>query len=211
MADSEVTLNSQVSALATRIGTECKTLHGETTKNASAVSALQTKVGNLETITNKSEIDDTQVATNKTYSSSKISSEITAAKQAVKDDLLNGAGAAYDTLKELGDAIDANKSAIDALKEVAAGHVKYDAAQSLTNEQQKQGRDNIGAASATALTTLEGKVTTNTTGVAEAKTAATTADGKAVKAQGDVDALKKSVGNTSTDFVALFEAALNAA
>ena len=40
---------------------------------------------------------------------------------AVKDDLLNGAGEAYDTLKELGDLIDTNVDAIDALRDVAAG------------------------------------------------------------------------------------------
>ena len=39
----------------------------------------------------------------------------------VKNDLLNGAGAAYDTLKELGDLIDTNVDAIDVLKDVAAG------------------------------------------------------------------------------------------
>lgn len=44
----------------------------------------------------------------------------TAAAQQVKSDLLNGAGAAYDTLKELGGLIDENKDAIDALEEIAA-------------------------------------------------------------------------------------------
>lgn len=39
----------------------------------------------------------------------------------VKNDLLNGAGTAYDTLKELGDLIDDNVDAIDALETVAAG------------------------------------------------------------------------------------------
>ncbi len=39
----------------------------------------------------------------------------------VKDDLLNGAGEAYDTLKELGDLITDNVDAIDALREVASG------------------------------------------------------------------------------------------
>lgn len=38
----------------------------------------------------------------------------------VKNDLLNGADEAYDTLKELGDLIDINVDAIDALEEVAA-------------------------------------------------------------------------------------------
>lgn len=39
----------------------------------------------------------------------------------VKNDLLNGAGDAYDTLKELGDLIDDNTDAIEALRDVAAG------------------------------------------------------------------------------------------
>ena len=38
----------------------------------------------------------------------------------VKNDLLNGAGAAYDTLKELGDLIDDNKDAIEALEDIAS-------------------------------------------------------------------------------------------
>lgn len=38
----------------------------------------------------------------------------------VKNDLLNGAGAAYDTLKELGDLIDENTTALDALEAVAS-------------------------------------------------------------------------------------------
>lgn len=39
----------------------------------------------------------------------------------VKNDLLNGAGTAYDTLKELGDLIDDNQDAIEALETVASG------------------------------------------------------------------------------------------
>ena len=41
----------------------------------------------------------------------------------IKNNLLNGAGAAYDTLKELGDLIDDNADAIDALETVAASKV----------------------------------------------------------------------------------------
>lgn len=43
------------------------------------------------------------------------------AAEAVKNELLNGAGAAYDTLKELGDLITNNKDALDALSEIATG------------------------------------------------------------------------------------------
>ena len=48
-------------------------------------------------------------------------SAATTAATAVKNDLLNGAGTAYDTLKELGDLIDENTDAIDALETVASG------------------------------------------------------------------------------------------
>ena len=41
----------------------------------------------------------------------------------IKNDLLNGAGGAYDTLKELGDLIKVNVDAIDALESVAASKV----------------------------------------------------------------------------------------
>ena len=44
---------------------------------------------------------------------------IETAKESVKNDLLNGAGVAYDTLKELGELIDQNHDAIDALEIVA--------------------------------------------------------------------------------------------
>lgn len=56
---------------------------------------------------------DSALASAKTYAD-------TAATN-VKNDLLNGAGGAYDTLKELGDLIDDNTDAIDALETVAAG------------------------------------------------------------------------------------------
>ena len=51
---------------------------------------------------------DTALASAKTYA------------DGIKNDLLNGAGTAYDTLKELGDLIDDNQDAIDALETVAA-------------------------------------------------------------------------------------------
>lgn len=48
-------------------------------------------------------------------------SAATTAANKVKNDLLNGAGTAYDTLKELGDLIDDNVEAIDALEAIASG------------------------------------------------------------------------------------------
>ena len=56
---------------------------------------------------------DTALASAKTYADS--------AATEVKNDLLNGAGTAYDTLKELGDLIDDNVDAIEALESIASG------------------------------------------------------------------------------------------
>ena len=60
--------------------------------------------------------------------------ETKGAAEAVKNDLLNGAGDAYNTLKELGEAIDANKDVIESLREIAAGKAdaEHDHSQYLT-------------------------------------------------------------------------------
>lgn len=221
MAETETkTLSAQINAFATRVGTEVKAVKSRVTTAEGKISTLETTVGNIQTsIESKSEINDAAVATNSTYSSSKIVSEITAAKQAVKNDLLDGAGAAYDTLKELGALIDTNRDAIDALETVAAGHVVFDKAQSLTDPQKAQARTNIGAASAAEVTTLSGKVTANENALAgkASKADLDTANGKiaaneaaiALKAsQADLAALEAKVGDTNTNFVATFEAAL---
>ena len=62
---------------------------------------------------------DAKGAANTALESAKTYADTAATK--VKNDLLNGAGAAYDTLKELGDLIDDNQDAIDVLEQVAAG------------------------------------------------------------------------------------------
>lgn len=58
----------------------------------------------------------------------------------VKDDLLNGAGDAYDTLKELGDLIENNVDSIEALREIASGKadkVHSHVASNITDLQEK--------------------------------------------------------------------------
>lgn len=203
------TLVENISSLATRIGAEIKATNAKvgdvteltTTAKASAVAAIneiKSSVAALEgVVASSTNIDDENVSAATTYSSQKVVAEITAAKQAVKDDLLDGAGTAYDTLKELGDLIDTNKEGIDALKALAAGHVKFDGAQSLTEAQKKQARDNIGASDVASVTA--------------ASAAASDAQAAATKAQGEIDALEAAVGNTNTNFVTAFEAALASA
>lgn len=124
-----VTVNDQGHVIA---GTNPTTLSGYGITDAATKTELKTVsdlVGDTEVSTqisdaikNKSDVGhnhdedydqkgsaDTALASAKTYA------------DGIKNDLLNGAGGAYDTLKELGDLIDDNQDAIAALETVAAG------------------------------------------------------------------------------------------
>ena len=68
---------------------------------------------NHDSVYDKKGASDTALASAKAYADSVAST--------VKNDLLNGAGSAYDTLKELGDLIDENADAIEALETIASG------------------------------------------------------------------------------------------
>ena len=194
-------LNEQVNALETLKNSVTGNTSDITTIN-STISTLQTELNGLkDQIANSTNIDDTQATTTTTYSSSKIEDVVTAAKQAVKDDLLNGAGTAHDTLQELATLIEENEDAIAALEALAAGHVKYDDAQTLTDAQKEQARTNIGAASQAAVEAAQSQADKGVTDAAAAKSAADAA-------QADVDALSEAVGATDTDFTAAFEQAL---
>lgn len=156
MAEISKSLESRVSEFAARTGQEIKKVRGEiATSNTAAEALTQRVAANEGAITNlqseiakKVELDDTTPSATKVYSSQNVEAKITAAKQSVKDDRLGGAGEAYDTLKELADALVTNKDAITALQQIAQGHVQFDKAQSLNDEQKKQARANIGALSA---------------------------------------------------------------
>lgn len=63
--------------------------------------------------------DEANIALN--LAKSYADSSATTAANNVKNDLLNGAGEAYDTLKELGDLIGENTDALEALESIASG------------------------------------------------------------------------------------------
>ena len=147
-----------------------------------AITALQERLNSI--------INDTTASTTTVYSSSKVDSEITKAKQEVKNDLLGGASTAYDTLNELAELIESNQDAITALQNLAAGHVKYNDAQELTDAQKKQARDNINAVSQDEIdfSAIEATIASN---------------------KSEVDKLKADIGDLNTNFVTTFEAELN--
>ena len=192
------TLEGRIGTNETNISTQggkITTIEGQISTINSDIDAVEQAIEDLEGIVAaQTNIDDANVTTTTTYSSSKITSEITAAKQAVKDELLNGAGEAVDTLKELADLINVNKDAIEALEEIAAGHVRYDAAQELTDEQKTQARTNIAAAGSAEFAALVERMTA--------------VEGKASANETNLSTLSTNVGDTNTDYVAMFEAAL---
>lgn len=226
------TLDGQIQALATQLGTDIKqiiTNQGNlsaltTTQKASLVLAINELKAELGTI-DANLIDDSTPSSTKTYSSSKIVSEIQTKCQAVKDALLGGAGEAFDTLKELADLIEQNQDLIESLQTLAGSHVRYDAAQELSPQQKTQARTNIGAAddtdyqaTKTAVGTVANLQTTEKTNLVGAvnevlgvaNTAKTTAEGaqtKASQVESNLSTFKTSVGATDTDFVAIYVAA----
>lgn len=157
-----------------------------------AINELVTSISTIKAdIASKSEIDDTKTTTTNVWSASKTATEISTAATNLKNDLLGGAGTAYDTLKELADLIETNKDAIEALQALAAGHVKFDEAQTLTDAQKTTARSNIGAAAAT-----------HTHAISDVTGLQTALDAKAL--QTDLDALKTSIGSTNIDLADVF-------
>ena len=164
-----------------------------TTDKDSLVDAINEVVASLaalrQVVESKTEIDDSVATATNVWSALKTTTKISESCAAVKNEILNGAGAAYDTLSELATLITTNQSAIQSLQTIAAGHVKFDAAQSLTAAQKTQARANIGAAS--------------TDEVADAKKAGT-------DAAAALETFKGEVGDPHIDLVSIFNNGVSA-
>lgn len=158
-------MESRLIALAQAVGADIKLINtaiGDkstltTTTKASLVAAVNELQAGLAALSaSTTGINDAagNGDTTVTWSADKIYDELIAAQAAVKNEILGGAGAALDTLNELAAALgnDANFAASIAAE--LTNRVRVDQAQTFTNPQQAQGRDNIGAASAADLTAL---------------------------------------------------------
>lgn len=131
------------------------------------------------------------------------------AANTVKNDLLNGAGAAYDTLKELGDLIDENVSAIDALETVASSKADKDhnhAIADVTNLQSTlDGKANQSALDGVSAVANEAKAAST------ANTSAISSNTSAISAHTErITNLESKVGDgfeeiTSAEIQALFD------
>ena len=152
-----MTLEQRLIALAQAIGADIKSLRQAdgslsslaTTAKSSLVAAIN-ELHSLAGAGGGAAINDTagDGATTVTWSANKIFDTIEAAKLAVKNELVNGAGAALDTLNELAAALGNDPSFAATIAAEVANRVRYDAAQTLTAQQRAQARANIGAQSA---------------------------------------------------------------
>lgn len=218
MPEAQTTMIKNLSAAFTAAGVDVKGLLAKigdlgtltTTQRASLVGALNELKTGIDAAV---KIDDAKTQVGTTWSSTKINSAINAAISA----LVSGAPEALDTIKEVADAINTNKDAITALRNIAAGHVKFDAAQTLNDTQKKQARANIDAVSAAQLAATDTKAQKGVDDAAAAKAQAdkgaqdaATAKTAAEKANGDLTTFKTNIGDTTVDFAAVYTAARDA-
>ena len=161
-----MSLELKIAALITAVGGDVKALTtkiGDTTSLSTtakanlvaAINEVQAAVSTLQagstTINDAAGNGDVNV----TWSADKIHDEIVAAVTAAKNDLLGGAGAALDTLKELADALNNDASYATNIAAMLTKRLAVDDVQVFTNAEKLQGRENIGAAADTELQQLK--------------------------------------------------------
>jgi len=157
-----MSLETKIVALATAIGADVKDLRlkqGDLTSlSTTAKTNLVSAINELATMIAGAGVSINDTAGNGdtavTWSADKIFDTIEAAKTAVKNDLVNGASTALDTLSELAAALGNDANFATTIATGLSNRVRIDAAQTFTSPQQAQGRSNIGAAAAADLTTL---------------------------------------------------------
>jgi hypothetical protein len=121
-----------INTMAGRVGTLASLTTAEKNNLVAALNEVKA-IADAASSTGGAAIDDLATATDTTWSSTKIQSQITAAITAI----INGAGTDSDTLKELADQI-------TALAQADNGLLSFAAEQTLTAPQQLQGCTNLG-------------------------------------------------------------------
>ena len=146
------TLVVRISDLATRMATECKSLRTlvnangvdlsalTTTQKSSLVAAINELKTALDALGTPITISDSTSSTTQVWSSSKVASEITEAKNA----LTNGAAAALDTLSELAAALGNDANFSSTITTALGYRLRFDAVQTLTTGQKTQACANLG-------------------------------------------------------------------
>ena len=147
-----MSLAARIVTLAQAIGGDIKTLTANqgslSSLNTTAKSSLVAALNELHVAIGGAGAQINDAATNGdtavTWSADKIFDTIEAAKLAVKNDLINGAGAALDTLSELAAALGNDANFATTIATQMSNRVRYDAAQTLDATQKAQACANIG-------------------------------------------------------------------
>ena len=85
----------------------------------------------------------------KTWSADKLIAYITAAATQAKDDIINGAPAALDTLLEIANQLAADQTALGALVLALDAAIRTDIVQTFTDAQKTQAQENMGVTAST--------------------------------------------------------------
>ena len=113
------------------------------------IIALQTAVGAVVSPT--AVISDAAGAGvfDKTWSADKLIAYITAAATQAKDDIINGAPAALDTLLEIANQLAADQTALGSLVLALDAAIRTDIVQTFTDAQKTQAQENMGVTAST--------------------------------------------------------------
>lgn len=146
-----MSLQDQIVSLAQAIGADIKALKSAdgnlSSLSTSAKGNLVAAINEIYTLVGSGGVtinDASTVSTTQTWSASKSTAAIAAAISALQNSLVNGAGAALDTLKELETALGGDANFATTVATALGNRVRYDAAQTLTGPQQLQACTNIG-------------------------------------------------------------------
>ena len=152
-----MTLEERINTLATAVGVEIKaarvargdlTALPTTAKDNLVAAIIEVRQIALDAAAGEggAVIDDNagNGSTAVTWSADKIFDTIELAKSSVKNDILGGASAAYDTLIELENLLKADETLTANLATAVNNRVRFDAVQTLTVAQKLQACQNIG-------------------------------------------------------------------
>lgn len=141
-------LQDNLEAVFTQIGTDV----GLSKKD---IIALQAAIAAIGAISPTAVISDAAGAGvfDKTWSADKLIAYITAAATQAKDDIINGAPAALDTLLEIANQLAADQTALGALVLALDATIRTDIVQTFTDAQKSQAQANMGVTASTMLAT----------------------------------------------------------
>ena len=134
-------LQDNLEAVFTQIGTDV----GLSKKD---IIALQTAVGAINPTAVISDAAGAGVF-DKTWSADKLIAYITAAATQAKDDIINGAPAALDTLLEIASQLAADQTALGSLVLALDAAIRTDIVQTFTDAQKTQAQENMGVTAST--------------------------------------------------------------